>query len=326
MSESKWIEIARTGTFNDSAGRPQTFTETDLTQIASSYNPQKRDCPLVIGHVTSDSAPAYGWLSQIKAQNGKLLAQFAHVPDEVRDLVAKGRYRHVSMSLMPDRVTLRHVALLGAAQPAIDGLKAVELRQGNTLAAENADITVDFSITGALPPQPKEETMPEDLQREIGALKERLAALEKENASLKAGNARVAENKTHREEVEKLQKEKKEAEAKAEKAASDFAAYREKVEGEKLEARVSELVRAGKITPAEKQGILDFAAKLDSQGDSIDFAAPEGKTEKISMREHYLRGLEAKSPDPRGMNFSAPPLHSLELQNEINPAELTCKL
>lgn len=314
MPESKWIEIARTGTFNDSANRPQTFTDADLAQIASSWNPQKRDCPLVIGHVTSDSAPAYGWLSQIKAQNGKLLAQFAHVPDEVRDLVAKGRYRHVSMSLMPDRVTLRHVALLGAAQPAIDGLKAVELRAGNE------DITVDFSTTGALPPQAKEETMPEDLQREIGALKERLAALEKENASLKA------ENKTHKEGKEKAEGEKKEAEAKAEKAASDFAAYREKVEGEKLEARISELVRAGKLTPAEKPAILEFASRLDNQTDSIDFAAPEGKTEKVSMREHYLRGLEAKSPDPRGVNFSAPPMHSIENQNEINPAELTSKL
>ena len=314
MPDSKWIEIARTGTFNDSANRPQTFTDADLAQIASSYNPQKRDCPRVIGHVTSDSAPAYGWLSQIKTQNGKLLAQFAHVPDEVRDLVAKGRYRHVSMSLMPDRVTLRHVALLGAAQPAIDGLKAVELRAGNE------DITVDFSTTGALPPQAKEEAMPEDLQREIGALKERLAALEKENASLKA------ENKTHKEGKEKAEGEKKEAEAKAEKTASDFAAYREKVEGEKLEARVSELVRAGKLTPAEKPAILEFASKLDNQTDSIDFAAPEGKTEKVSMREHYLRGLEAKSPDPRGVNFSAPPLHSLEGQNEINPAELTSKL
>lgn len=314
MPESKWIEIARTGTFNDSANRPQTFTDADLAQIASSYNPQKRDCPLVIGHVTSDSAPAYGWLSQIKAQNGKLLAQFAHVPDEVRDLVAKGRYRHVSMSLMPDRVTLRHVALLGAAQPAIDGLKAVELRAGD------ADITVDFSI------QQKEHTMPEDLQREIGMLKERLANLEKENAQLKE------QAKTHKEGKEKAEGEKKEAEAKAEKTASEFAAYREKVEGEKLEARVSELVRTGKLTPAEKPAILEFASRLDNQTASIDFAAPEagsarvGKTEKVSMREHYLRGLEAKSPDPRGVNFSAPPLHSLDAQNEINPAELTAKL
>lgn len=36
----KWIEIARTGTFTDSAGRQQTFTEKDLDAIASAYDPQ----------------------------------------------------------------------------------------------------------------------------------------------------------------------------------------------------------------------------------------------------------------------------------------------
>lgn len=137
----KWIEIARTGTFTDSAGRPQTFTEGDLEAIAHAYNPAKRDAPLVFGHPKTDAAPAFGWAARLRAENGKLFAQFAHVPDAVRDLVAKRHYRHVSMSLMPDRVTLRHVALLGAAQPAIDGLEAVEFHDGG-----NA-ITVDFAAT-----------------------------------------------------------------------------------------------------------------------------------------------------------------------------------
>ncbi len=162
--------------------------------------------------------------------------------------------------------------------------------------------------------------MPEDLQREIGALKERLATLEKENAQLRA------ENKSHKEGREKAEGEKKESEARAEKTASDFAAYREKIEAEKLEARVSDLVRTGKITPAEKPAILEFASRLDNETQNIDFAAPDGRTEKVSLREHYLAGLEARNPDPRSMNFSAPPLHSLDGQNEINPAELTSKL
>ena len=108
----KWIEIARTGTFTDSQGRLQTFTEGDLAAIASAYDPQKRDYPLVFGHPKSDAAPAFGWASGVRAEGGKLLAQFALVPGEVKELVAKGHYRHVSMSLMPDRKTLRHVALL----------------------------------------------------------------------------------------------------------------------------------------------------------------------------------------------------------------------
>lgn len=305
----KWIEIARTGTFTDSQGRLQTFTEGDLAAIASAYDPQKRDCPLVFGHPKSDAAPAFGWASGVRAEGGKLLAQFAQVPDEVKELVAKGHYRHVSMSLMPDRKTLRHVALLGAAQPAIDGLKAVELAQG-----EEA-ITVDFSTQGGI-------GMPDDdLQKKIGALEERVKSLESENATLKQ------QAQAHKEGKEKAEADKAAAQEKADKAAADFAAYKGKVEGEKREARVSALVAAGKITPAEKASVLQFAAALAEQDVTIDFAAPDGKTEKISLEEKYLREQEARPADARAdAMFSAPPAHSMDGAQAINPAELTAKL
>ena len=87
--ENKWIEIARTGTFTDSAGRPQTFTARDLDAIARSYDPDQRDAPLVFGHPESDAAPAFGWAEKLRSEGGKLFATFVHVPDEVRELVAK---------------------------------------------------------------------------------------------------------------------------------------------------------------------------------------------------------------------------------------------
>ncbi len=304
-----WIEIARTGTFTDSAGREQTFTAQDLEAIARAYDPAKRDCPLVFGHPQSDSAPAFGWAQKLKAEGGKLLAVFDKVPEQVRALVDAGHYRHVSMSLMPDRTTLRHVALLGAAQPAIDGLRAVELADGAN------SITVDFSTNN------QEANMPDDAQREIGALKERLAALERENADLKR------QVQGHKEGKDKAEADKAAAQEKADKAAADFAAYKGKVEGEKREARVSALVAAGKITPAEKAGVLQFAAALAAQGGTFDFAAPDGKTETISLEEKYLREQEARPADARGdAMFSAPPAHSAEGGQNINPAELTAKL
>lgn len=304
-----WIEIARAGTFVDSQGRPQTFTDADLSAIASAYDPQKRDCPLVFGHPKTDAAPAFGWAQRVKATGGKLLAQFAQVPGEVKELVAKGHYRHVSMSLMPDRVTLRHVALLGAAQPAIDGLKAVELAQG-----EEA-ITVDFSTQGG-------NGMPDDdLQKKIGALEERVKSLESENATLKQ------QAQSHKDGKEKAEAEKTAAQEKADKAAADFAAYTGAVEAERREARVSALVAAGRITPAEKPGVLQFAAALAAQGGSIDFASPDGKTETISLEEKYLRDQESRPADERGdAMFSAPPAHSAQGTQTINPAELTAKL
>lgn len=311
----KWIEIARTGTFTDSAGREQTFTAQDLEAIASAYDPAMRDCPLVFGHPQSDSAPAFGWAQKLKAEGGKLLAVFERVPEQVRALVDAGHYRHVSMSLMPDRKTLRHVALLGAAQPAIDGLRAVELADG-----ENS-ITVDFSTNN------QEANMPDDAQREIGALKERLAALERENADLKK------QVQGHKEGKDKAEAAKTEAEAKAEKAAADFAAYRGKVEAEKREARVSALVAAGKITPAEKPGVLEFAARLASMENAVNFAAQgsaaapqDAGPSGMSLVEQYLREQEARPEDRRFSDFSAPSAHAGEERRAVSYEDMAKKL
>ena len=310
MGKEKWIEIARTGTFEDSAGRLRTFTAGDLDAIARSYDPARRDAPLTFGHPQTDKAPAYGWVEKLKSEGGRLYANFSQVPEQVRDLVAKGHYRHVSMSLMPDLVTLRHVALLGAEQPAIDGLAAVEFADGGDA------ITVDFAAARG-----EGDTMTvEELQRQIGQLQGQLEALRAENASLKK------QADSHKQEKDKAEAAKTEAEQKAEKASADFAAYRGKIEGEGREARVAALVKAGKVKPAEKAGVLDFAARLATQAGTVDFAAPDGRTEKLSMEERYFRDLEARSADERGAEFSAPPAHAGGQSDNFNPAELTAKL
>ena len=179
------IAIARAGSFIDSQGRPQRFSEADLDAIATSYNPKNREAPLVFGH-PAVSDPAFGWVKSVQREGGKLFAQIAQIPDEVRKLVQDGRYRYVSMSLMPDRKTLRHVGLLGAAVPAIDGLGPV------SLSGDNDAITINFSIGGDMPT--------------IEELQSRVTALEAERDVLKG----------------KLEAEK----AVAAKTASDFAAYK----------------------------------------------------------------------------------------------------
>lgn len=351
MDKEKWIEIARTGTFTDSAGRPQTFTAGDLDAIARAYDPDRRDAPLVFGHPKSDAAPAFGWAQRLKSEGGKLFATFAHVPGEVKELVAKKHYRHVSMSLMPDRVTLRHVALLGAAQPAIDGLRAVELNGGGDA------ITVDFaepasaardgggprsgseaatafaasdseSRTGRVGErhlnQGDDFMTPEELQRQIGQLQAELAALKTENAALKK------KADVHKEEKDKADAAKTEAEQKAEKASADFAAYKGHIETERREARVAALVKAGKVKPAERADVLDFAAKLAGQDGTVDFSAPDGKREAVTLEERYFRDLEARPVDERFTDFSAPPAHGGHAggrqEQGINLAELTAKM
>lgn len=314
MEQNKWFEIARTGTFTDSAGRPQTFTEADLDAIARAYDPTTRDAPLTFGHPKTDAAPAFGWVRRLKREGSKLFALFAHVPGSVRELVAQKHYRHVSMSLMPDRVTLRHVALLGAAQPAIDGLAAVELADGD------GAVTVEFTDQ-----QPTGGNMPtpEELQQQLGALQAQLEAAKAENADLKK---KLDETKGAKDAADTA---KTDAEKQAEQVAAEFAAYRGGIETTRRKKRVAELVTAGKVAPAEQAGVLSFAATLAKVAEPVDFAAPDGATERISAEERYFRELNARQVDPRFADFSAmvpAPTHAGGQAPVYDAAAMTAKL
>ena len=266
------LAIARTGRFTDSQGRPQSFSEADLDAIAASYEPGKLEAPLVFGH-PAVSDPAYGWVKGLKREGEKLFAQIAQIPDEVRKLVQDGRYKYVSMSLMPDRKTLRHVGLLGAAVPAIDGLGPV------SLAGDNDAVTINFAQgDGKMP------TI-EELQAEVSTLKTEREGLKEKLAD---------------------------AEAKVTRMASDFAAYREGVEVSARESRIGALIREGKVKPAERARCLNFAAVLAKSGETFDFAATDGTVEKLSAEEAYFRELEAREASRLNVDFSemVPPAHA----------------
>lgn len=308
MESEKWIEIARTGTFTDSMGRPQTFTDTDLAAIAAAYNPEKRDAPLVFGH-PKDNAPAFGWVRKVEKRGQKLFALFAHVPGVVKDLVAQQHYRHVSMSLMPDRVTLRHVALLGAAQPAIDGLQAVELADGDGAI----DVALADTHGGTMDEQ--------ELQRKIGQMQAQIEQLTTEKATLEKQLADATAGK------DSAESGKADAEKKAEDLGAEFAAYRGKIEGERREGRITGLIKAGKVKPAEKESVRSFAVKLAAVDGTVDFAAPDGTREAVTAEERYFRELEARPVDERFADFAAPvPGHAVPQTPTYNAAEMAAKL
>jgi hypothetical protein len=115
------IEIFKVGTHTDSKGQTREWTEKDLQEIASLYDPANHEAPIVIGHPDIDS-PAYGWVESLKVEGGKLLAKVKDVADEFKDWVSKGLYKKVSIALYPD-LGLRHIGFLGATPPAVKGLR-----------------------------------------------------------------------------------------------------------------------------------------------------------------------------------------------------------
>jgi len=128
------IEVFRPGTFTPMGGVPITFSADDLRKIASAYD-AAAPAPAVIGHPAID-APAYGWASRFRYDDAseRLLAEFDEVEPSFAEAVSAGRFKKVSMAFFaPDASNNpkpggwypRHVGFLGAAAPAVPGLRPV---------------------------------------------------------------------------------------------------------------------------------------------------------------------------------------------------------
>jgi len=148
MSILPSLQIFRAGTHTDSNGRTLTFAEADLAATAAAYDPAKHEAPLVVGHPTLDQ-PAYGWVQTLTAGAHTLEAIPAQVDPQFAELVRAGRFKKISAAFwLPDApgnpapgvYSLRHVGFLGAAAPAVKGLRTP------TFAADEAGIvTLEFS-------------------------------------------------------------------------------------------------------------------------------------------------------------------------------------
>jgi hypothetical protein len=140
------IEIMRPGRFQAMGGAEYGFTEDNLRLAAVAYDAAKAPAPVVIGHPATN-APAYGWVKGMDFADGTLGAYVAEMEPSFAETVKAGRYKKVSASFFgpnhsanprPGVYYLRHVGFLGAAAPAVPGLKPV------SFAADAADC-LDFA-------------------------------------------------------------------------------------------------------------------------------------------------------------------------------------
>lgn len=138
-----WIEIFKVGKHTDSQGESHSYTIEDLDQIANQYNEKVSSevnslAPLVLGH-PDNNEPAYGWVEKLARRGKFLLAKITNLSSELAQDIKDKKYSKVSISITSD-LNLRHIGLLGAATPAVKGLKAVEFE--NNLSDE---IAFDFN-------------------------------------------------------------------------------------------------------------------------------------------------------------------------------------
>jgi len=136
----QWIEIARIGKAVDSLGVDRDLTPDWIEQVIANYAAGPHEAPVVLGHPDSDSAPAFGWASDIRLNGDVLEARFADTNDEFERAVARGEYKKRSASFYLNPPNLRHVGFLGAQPPAIKGLRDIQFAEGDNFAVETFNL------------------------------------------------------------------------------------------------------------------------------------------------------------------------------------------
>ncbi|GAB1439705.1 hypothetical protein MASR2M36_24820 [Providencia sp.] len=127
------FEIFRTGNFTAMDGRNISFSHSDLSEVADSYNPSVYLAPLTIGH-PANNEPRLGEVRTMFVHGNSLYAS-AEFSDALKTNVKTGTYKNRSASFFmpntpdnprPGKFYLRHIGFLGAVPPAVKGMAPIQ--------------------------------------------------------------------------------------------------------------------------------------------------------------------------------------------------------
>ncbi len=280
-----WDTIFKAGTHTDSLGKTRNWTVADLDKLVANT---PLGVPVVIKHPDDEAEVSnYGEIAALRRVGDKLQAMYRNVPSTLRKAVLEGLQLAKSVSIDRSKMCLRHLGLLGANQPpAVDGLGSFHFSK------EEQGETYFFNAPNG---ENKENNMLEKLQKQVADLLAETGTLRQQVADLTAKEAATADH------AKKVEAELETAKKARETAEAQFAKAKLEAEEKALAARVDALAESGRILPAEKSRVMAFAKGLNATDEVSEFAAADGKTEKISLREDFLRDLEARKADRDGL-------------------------
>ncbi len=290
------LSIFRTGTHVASNGKRLTFDDATLRASVAAYDPETHEAPIVVGHPATD-APAYGWIAKVEYDDGVMRALPAQVEPQFSELVKAGRYKKISASFYepdspanpkPGVFYLRHVGFLGAAAPAVKGLKQIEFtsddegvvefawseRENASLwrslrdwiidkfSLEEADRVVPPRAVGLLEQEAAQDKTPSFSDPEPKELPT-VTGLSKAELDQRAAEIDAREAAVKQKEVDF-----------AEQQAQSERAARSKVATQYVEG----LVNTGKIMPRHKAGLVALISGLPAE--PIEFAEGDAQVTK----------------------------------------------
>lgn len=343
MPSTTALHIFRPGRHTPLQGGALEFSAADLAATAAAYDPAKHEAPIVVGHPALD-APAYGWVGSLAAQADGLFAGPREVDPAFADLVGAGRFKKISASFfspnspsnpVPGVWYLRHVGFLGAAAPAVKGLRSPSFAADESGVVEFGDWDdrtnaglwralrdwfigkfgqdeADRAVPGyqvsslessAVQPEAVESTAgaiaPAAFASPAAQLTQENTVTPEEKAALEAENARLKADLAARDAAGKVA-----ATAARHAAHASFA---------------EQLVADGRLLPAHKDvavALLDFAARPE---ESVEFGEGEARKPLVEAVKEFLAAQpqqvdfgESATRDRAGQvaqvaDFAAPP-------------------
>jgi len=298
------VELFKAGEQTDSLGHTRNFTTDDLDDMVDNHEP----FPIVIGH-PKVNAPAYGWSSKLVRKGDSLYGKFADVESQFADMVEKKRFpnRSLRLRLTDDGFKVAHVGFLGAAAPAIPGLKSLDFAQdangldfefsgyADTVLAkmmrrlrefliekfsvEDADkvmpaYALDVLAEDALRDQLEDKAEPALFNQPI------LPVLTPINPNNPApGGATVPKTYTQAEFDAAIQQQQTDFAASSDTLKNELKAERKARLSSDHQAFVAAAIDAGKLTPALAAGVADFMLQLDDIAE-FEFSQGDGATDQ----------------------------------------------
>lgn len=145
------IELLKVGDWGGVKGRAKIGPDDIAEAIAAASDPMIDESPLKFGHFSSlgDGEPAPGWVANLRASEdgSTLLGDFVNVPSKLVPLIRDG-FRRRSVELKHNvagtggrvyKSTLKALALLGVAPPAVKGLNDLADLYASEIADEDLD-------------------------------------------------------------------------------------------------------------------------------------------------------------------------------------------
>jgi hypothetical protein len=287
------VNIFRAGTQTSAQGVTREFTKDDLSEIASSYDPQVHEAPIRIGHEDNDKVPAWGWVKGVKLKGDQLYAEVDFSP-LAEDYIKNGLYKKVSASFYspeskinpePGKWSLRHVALLGAQPPAVKGLKGFAYEESDEGVVDFAsEMTLEAVFDPELGPTLKRDVSPlEILKEKLDEARSQMKTADLEKEQELEAPAQVEEETPEGEFAEGMMKSKK---------PKKVAGEKQGMEGEKEEEDM------------EGEDSTDMASCGSKKKMSYEEADSEEHGEATAEHDGKVKGL--KAPAPKGMSGMEP--------------------